>query len=122
MPNKLQRDKKNRRGSRRGVARIRPGADSVKSLLARPSPVLAAVADQAARQRAWRAWLDGRLPEPLRARITGMVERDGELVIFAESAGWGVRLRYAVAELEADLRGAHPAISRVVVRVLPSGP
>jgi hypothetical protein len=84
--------------------------------------VLAALADQAARQRAWRKWLDERLPEPLRARITGMVERDGELVIFAESAGWGVRLRYAVAELEADLRGAHPAISRVVVRVLPSGP
>jgi hypothetical protein len=119
MPNKLQRDKNNRRGSRREVARIRPGADSVKSLLARSSPVLAQVADQAARQRLWRKWLDDRVAEPLRARITGVVERDGELVIFTESAGWGVRLRYAMAELESELRLAHPEISRVLVRVLP---
>lgn len=128
MPNKLQPDKKNRSGSRRGVARIRPGpdsvkrVDSVKGLLARAgNPALASIADQAARQRAWRGWLDERLPAPLRARITGIVERDRELVIFTESAGWGVRLRYALGELESELRRAHPAVSRIVVRVLPGG-
>jgi len=131
MPKKLRRDKKNRPGSRHGVARSRPGADSVadsvkrldsvKSLLGRPSSLLASIAEQSARQRLWRAWLDERIAEPLRARITGVVERDGALVIYAQSAGWGVRLRYVVAELEADLRRAHPEISRVVVRVLPGG-
>ena len=127
MPNKLRRDKKNRRGSRRGVAQIRPGTDSVKrvdsvkSLLARSGPVLGRIADQAARQSGWRDWLDGRISEPLRARITGVVERDGALVIFTESAGWGVRLRYAMAELEAELRREHPQVSRVLVRVLPGG-
>lgn len=127
MPNKLRRDKKNRRASRRAVAQIRPGrdsvkkADSVKSLLARSGPVLGRIAEQAARQGLWREWLAERLGEPLRARITGVVERDGALVIFTESAGWGVRLRYAVAELEAELRQAHPQVSRVLVRVLPAG-
>src|SRR5215469_16360671 len=127
MPNKLRRDKKNRRGSRRGVAQIRPGmdsvkrVDSVKSLLARSGPVLGRIADQTARQNVWRDWLAERIGEPLRARITGVVERDGALVIFTESAGWGVRLRYAMAELEAELRREHPQVSRVLVRVLPAG-
>ncbi|MGH8258114.1 MAG: hypothetical protein ACREUG_00315 [Steroidobacteraceae bacterium] len=95
--------------------------DSVKSLLARSTPVLTSIADQVARQRSWRAWLDERLPESLRTRITGVVERDGELVIFTQSAGWGVRLRYAVAEIETELRLARPEVSRIIVRVLPAG-
>jgi hypothetical protein len=81
--------------------------------------VLASISDQARRQADWRQWLDGRLPPPLAARITGIVERDGALVLYAQSAGWGVRLRYALAELETELRCSHPAISRVAVRVLP---
>lgn len=127
MPNKPRRDKKNRRVSGRGVAQFRPGphsvkkADSVKSLLAHSGPVLGRIAAQAARQSAWRDWLTERIAEPLRARITGIVEREGALVIFTESAGWGVRLRYAVAELEAELRRQHPQVSRVLVRVLPAG-
>jgi len=127
MPNKLRRDKKSRRGSARRVARIRPGADSVKrpdsvkSLLARSGPVLGRVAEQAARQSVWRDWLAARIEAPLRARITGVVERDGALVLFTESPGWGVRLRYAVADLEAELRREHPEVSRVLVRVLPGG-
>jgi len=94
--------------------------DSVKSLLAR-GPVLGRIADQSARQNLWRDWLAQRIGEPLRARITGVVERDGSLVIFTESAGWGVRLRYVMAELEAELRREHPQVSRVLVRVLPAG-
>lgn len=120
MPNKPRRDKQIRSALHRG-ARTRPGADSVKSLLARSGPVMASIADQASRQRAWRKWLEERLPAGLAARVTGVVERDGELVIFTESAGWGVRLRYALAELDAELRRGPPALERVVVRVLPKG-
>ncbi len=120
MPNKPRRDKHIRSGLRRGGGG-RAGADSVKTLLTRPGPVLASIADQAARQRIWRQWLAERLPAGLLARVTGVVERDGELVIFTESAGWGVRLRYALAELDSELRHAHPAVARVAVRVLPKG-
>jgi len=100
---------------------MRPGADSVKSLLGRSSPVLASIAEQGARQRQWREWLAQRLPARLYGHLTGVVESAGELVIFAASAGWGVRLRYALAELEGELRAAHPGIERVRVRVLPAG-
>ncbi len=120
MPNKAHRDKKIRPALRRG-ARARQGADSVKSVLARPGPVMASIADQASRQLAWRKWLDERLPGGLAARVTGIVERGGELVIFTESAGWGVRLRYALAELDAELRRAHASVECVAVRVLPKG-
>ncbi len=81
--------------------------------------MLASIADQITRQQHWRAWLDERLPAALRGHITGIAETGGELVIFTASAGWGVRLRYAIAELESELRGAHPAIGSVAVRVLP---
>lgn len=127
MPNKPRRNKNDRRGSRRRVAQNRPGADSVKkpdsvkSLLARSGPVLGRIADQAARHDVWREWLTERIGAPLRARITGIVEREGALVIFTESAGWGVRLRYAMAELEPELRRAYPQVARVIVRVLPAG-
>ncbi|MGH8220690.1 MAG: hypothetical protein ACREUT_19325 [Steroidobacteraceae bacterium] len=83
--------------------------------------MLGRIADQAARQSVWRGWLAERIAEPLQGRITGVVEREGALVIFTESAGWGVRLRYALAELEAELRRQHPHVSRVIVRVLPGG-
>jgi hypothetical protein len=120
MPNTPRRDKKNRSTRRKAVARILPGADSVKRLLARPSPVLTSIADQVTRQQHWRRWLEERVPATLCGHITGIVETGGELVIFAVSAGWGVRLRYAMAELESELRGAHPAIESVTVRVLPN--
>ena len=82
--------------------------------------MLASIADQVTRQRHWRQWLDERLPTTLREHISGVVETGGELVIFAVSAGWGVRLRYAIAELESELRSRHPSIESVIVRVLPA--
>ncbi len=96
-------------------------ADSVKELLARTTPELRSLATQASHHARWRSWLAGQLPAELMARVTGVVERDGELVIFTESASWGVRLRYVTAELEAQLRTAAPSLTRVVVRVLPKG-
>ncbi|HEY2340539.1 MAG TPA: DciA family protein [Steroidobacteraceae bacterium] len=59
------------------------------------------------------------LPIELRARVSGITERAGTLVIFAESAAWSARLRYAVLELEHEIRAADPAVTEVKVRVLP---
>ncbi len=120
MPNRPRGNKQIRPGLR-PRARGRPGPDSVKSLLARSGPVTAPIAAHASRQLGWRQWLDERLPPPFSARVTGVVERAGALVIFTESAGWAVRLRYALAELDTELRRSHPAVRHVTVRVLPRG-
>jgi hypothetical protein len=119
MPNKSKSHKKvdprNMCGGRDNSKRT----DSVKDLLARVTPVLAPIAAQRTRQQNWREWLEKRLEQPLVQRITGVVERDGTLVIFTESAGWSVRVRYAVAELEREIRDAHPGIATIAVRVMP---
>jgi hypothetical protein len=47
------------------------------------------------------------------------VERDGTLVIFAESAAWSARLKYALHELEPVIRASQPDIQQVSVRVMP---
>ena len=94
-------------------------AHSVKDLLARAVPVLSQAADQTARQAFWRPWLATRLSPELTPRITGITERDGNLVVFADSPAWSARLRYALQELHAEIREAQPDIKEVTVRVLP---
>jgi hypothetical protein len=95
--------------------------DSVKKLLSKLTPNLKRVSAQAARQNFWRDWLDTHLPQEIRERLTGVVEREGVLVIFTESAAWSARLRYLVQEMEAQIRAADPKIIEVNVRVLPRG-
>jgi hypothetical protein len=120
MPNKLRRHK-------RGGSRIQPietaetarKPDSVKDLLARLTPTLTQVSKQTSRQAYWRQWLTEHLPPDLVARLSGVVERQGTLVVFAESAAWSARLRYAVQELEPQIKTCGPGIQSITVRVLP---
>jgi len=95
------------------------GAHSVKDLLARAVPVLSQAADQAVRQAFWRPWLESHLPAALPPRITGITERDGNLVVFADSPAWSARLRYALQELTAEIQKTQPDIKEVTVKVLP---
>jgi len=81
--------------------------------------VLSAINEQTQRQQQWHKWLREHVPGELLAYVTGVVERDKQLVIFTASAAWGVRLRYALAELEPALLRAHAGLERVAVRVLP---
>jgi hypothetical protein len=92
---------------------------SVKDLLARPAFTLTRVSAQAGRQQFWDGWLKSRLGPELHGRVSGISEQEGKLVVFAESAAWSARLRFAVAELEGEIRQASAAISSVSVRVLP---
>ena len=94
-------------------------ARSVKDLLARAVPVLSQAADQTARQAFWRPWLQSHLPPDLPARITGITEREGSLVVFADSSAWSARLRYALQELAPEIRRTQPDIKEVAVRVMP---
>ena len=100
------------------VGRLRR-LDSVKDLLARNAPALTRVTNQTARANFWNAWLSNRLPAEIRARISGVVEREDTLVIFAESAAWSARLRYTVQELEREILAAAGGLKSVVVRVRP---
>ena len=120
MPNKHQGHKLGRtrqKATDRSNRSRRP--DSVKALLATLTPALTRVADQGARQQFWCQFLAERLAPGLAARLSGVVEREGTLVIFAESAAWSARLRYALQELEAAIRSSQPTIQQVQVRVLP---
>lgn len=96
-------------------------AQSVKDLLQRAPPSLTRVTEQAARQQFWQDWLAARLPAELAAKLSGIAERDGSLTIFGESAAWSSRLRYAIRELDLEIRGAAPHLSTISVRVLPRG-
>jgi len=104
---------------RTGPSSLQP--HSVKDLLARRVPALRALSDQMARQNFWNEWLSGHLSAEIRPRISGVAESEGTLVIFAESAAWSARLRYALRELEADMRAANPELTDIRVRVLPRG-
>jgi len=122
MPNMARRNK--RGGSRiQAPTGSRPSnqTDSVKDLLAKLTPGLMRVSEQTHRQDFWRSWLEKNLPLEIRGKLTGVVEREGTLVIFAESPAWSARLRYAVQEIESQILGAKPGINSVTVRVLPRG-
>ena len=95
--------------------------DSVKDLLLRSTPVLAGLQREALRQHDWLQWVQRELPEELASHVTGVTEQAGQLVIFAESAVWGVRLRYAAPQLLGVIGRQQANISGVRIRVMPRG-
>jgi len=108
--------------SRAGPKRVSASAlHSVKHLLSGRLAHLTRVTDPASAPNHWEAWLSAHLPAPLPAKISGVHEREGTLVVFAESAAWCARLRFALGELEDTLRRAHPCVTTIAVRVLPRG-
>ncbi len=120
MPKELHRNKRggSRNTRKTGSKRIVP-PDSVKDLLARTHPTLSRVAEQASLQSWWRTWLTEHLPAELATRLSGIVERDGTLVVFTESAAWSARLRYLIQEIEPQIKQARPEIQQISVRVMP---
>src|SRR5262245_11862040 len=102
MPKKRGRDKRGKPPMRTHAepkSRSAPVLHSVKELLARTSPALTRLTDETRRVSFWRAWLSQHLTAELGEKISGITERDGTLVVFAESAAWAARLRYALTEL-----------------------
>jgi hypothetical protein len=93
---------------------------SVNSLLSRVSQsALGRVATQRQAQQDWRLWLKNRLSSDIEAHITGVTENAQVLTVFADSAAWSARLRFVMAEFEADIRQQNAAIRKVVVKVMP---
>jgi hypothetical protein len=119
MPKKMSRDKRGTPSVRTAASVKSTRIHSVKELLGRASPALTRVTQHAARQHFWSAWLCRHLPTELAAQVSGIVERGGTLIVFAASAAWCARLRYALQELEAPLHEAAPELAAVQVRVRP---
>ena len=119
MPKKMTRNKRVKSPMRSRTALISAPVHSVKDLLRRRGPGLTDVTAQSARQNFWSCWLSEHLPAELAVRVSGVNERAGTLVIFAETAAWSARLRYAVLELEPQIRAANATLHAVKVRVLP---
>ena len=110
------------RGYKRGahaVPRHSSAPRAIGDLLARKTPALSQIDDQAARQAFWRSWLAAHLPDTLGAHLTGAVERDGAMTVFVDSSAWAARLRYALRELEPGIQAARAGVVKVAVRVLP---
>jgi hypothetical protein len=119
MPKKMSRNKRGSRSSRNLTPSRALRLHSVKDLLTKKSALLTQVSQHALRQNHWEKWLSEHLAAPLAARVSSVSERSHTLVIFAESAAWAARLRYAVADLEAQMRVHDTALGAVEVRVLP---
>jgi hypothetical protein len=85
------------------------------------TPALKRVSEQTHRRDFWRDWIDEHFPAEITGKITGIVERDGILVLFAESAVWSARLRFTVQDMESQILAAKSGLTAVNVRVLPRG-
>jgi hypothetical protein len=92
----------------------------INDLLGRSAPLQRAIARQADRGVFWREFLSQRLPAELAAQVTQVVERDGALSVYAASAAWSARLRFAIAEHWPAAQQASPGLKRWSVRVQPA--
>jgi predicted nucleic acid-binding Zn ribbon protein len=124
MPKRFQRHNPEnspvRAGSVRNSRNEIRAPESVKALLSRISRNVATpVAEQRQTQQGWREWLKNKLPPHIETRVTGVVERDGTLTLFAETAAWSARLRFEIADLETQIRERNPHIEKLVVKVMP---
>jgi predicted nucleic acid-binding Zn ribbon protein len=68
-------------------------------------------------QQSWVDWLRAAVIAELAGHIVNAVPKDDKLVVFADSAAWGTRLRYALATLQSAIAARDSAISHTTVRV-----
>jgi hypothetical protein len=119
LPDKKTGAQKRRRGGtpvapaeqrQRGNPRI------ISDLLLRKSG-LARIGAAIPLQQSWVDWLRAAVAAELAGHIVNAVPKDDKLVVFADSAAWGTRLRYALATLQSAIAARDSAISHTTVRV-----
>jgi hypothetical protein len=127
MHKKPRPDKKS--GARNAEAAVTHSTKTlqINDLLSK-RPSLARLTGAIPVQQAWVDWFRAELPADLAMHIVNVVPRGAgtsgrstELVIFADSAAWGTRLRYALAALDARIRSRDAAVGRWLVRIAPAG-
>jgi len=98
----------------------RPGMRSVSDLLSRPAVARVPPAGPGAQQQ-WLDWLRARLPAELAVHVVGAVPRRDTLIVYASSAAWSTRLRYALVDGGLESQSLDGRIRRLSVRVRPPG-
>ena len=126
MPKKFRRDKD--AVTRTGLGRVSKSGKtysrstraprSVHDLLSQNS-LATRITRPLSVQKSWTQWLRERVPPELATHIVYAVPKESDLVVFADTSAWGVRLRYAAAELAAAIRARDPGLIRTQVRVQP---
>src|ERR1039457_248046 len=89
---------------------------SVNDLLSSRSG-LARIIDHIPAQRSWAEWLRTQVPAALAGHIVSAVPKTAELVVFADSAAWAMRLRYALAAMQLQILARDATLLRTSVRV-----
>jgi hypothetical protein len=94
---------------------------SVGELLSR-QPAARALQATVGAQQQWLDWLRAKLPAELRNHVVGAVPRRDTLIVYASSAAWSTRLRYALADVPAaECQALDSRIRALSVRVMPPG-
>jgi len=125
MPKKTPQDKKsllekrNKSAFREPGARWRGRAQSLDSIMKKQG-WLHDLERQMGAQRQWLDWLAEALPAELRGQLVYAVQRGPELTVLTTSAAWSARVRFALAELEQQIRARQPDIVKITVRVAPA--
>jgi Dna[CI] antecedent, DciA len=101
---------------RRAMSNSKSKPKSINELLSNQSNLGRIMASIPA-QQSWADWLRGEVTAELAGHIVSAVPKNDELVVFADSAAWGTRLRYALAAMLSDIAGRDAALARVTVRV-----
>jgi predicted nucleic acid-binding Zn ribbon protein len=99
-----------------GASSRRGNLKSVNDLLTHRSG-LRRIVDSIPAQLSWAEWLRTTLTAPLADHIVSAVPKSAELVVFADSAAWATRLRYALAALLPQVMARDASILRTTVRV-----
>jgi hypothetical protein len=89
----------------------------VKDLLAKSGLLSKVSAQLVDSDQQWREFFRKRLPEDMAGQIDTLVEEAGTLTVFASSAAWSARLKYALLELEPEMKRESARLKRCVVKV-----
>jgi hypothetical protein len=116
MHKKPAADKKTRARNRSARALYGKSPSKIKDLLSR-GPQLRELALRLPQQQSWVQWLRELVPAELAPHIVNAVPKGAELVVFADSAAWCTRLRYALVAIEAQIAARDAAVQRTRVRV-----
>jgi hypothetical protein len=100
----------------RGIRSQKRNPISINELLSKKAG-LSRITTVIPMQQTWLVWLRSMVAGELAGHIVGAVPKNAELVVFADSAAWGMRLRYALAAVQSEIAARDSAISHTTVRV-----
>ena len=100
----------------KGTAGRHGNIKSVNDLLSNRSG-LGRIVERIPAQLSWAEWLRTQVPVVLADHIVSAVPKTAQLVVFADSAAWAMRLRYALAAMQPQILARDATLLRTSVRV-----